>query len=141
MPLTEYMAGQPPVESAETESSSDDIPVSDETNSPALLPVEKLTPPQPLSETVVVEHAVYRCEKGNGLVFVDEDNKKKFSKCSLFKAEKTAEVPLLPQPSRQMSDDSCSGRLRYRGNTYIFYANEPCPIPTEVFLQRLPVNP
>lgn len=133
MPLSEYLATHP-----------DNAPVSppapvEDSDPPVLLPIEKLTPP--VSETVIVEHAIYRCENGNGVVFVDAESKKQFSKCTLFRAEKTADIVLPPPQAPANSEKSCSGALIYQGKTYIFSADEPCPIPADVFLQRQPVNP
>ena len=48
----------------------------------ALLPVERLTPPPPPTETVIVEQAIYRCPQGKGYIYVDADAKKGRVRCS-----------------------------------------------------------
>lgn len=35
---------------------------------------------------------------------------------------------------------TCSGAVLYKGNTYIFNENEPCPIPDSVFSTRRPIE-
>ena len=109
----------------------------------ALLPVEKLSPPPepPVqTETVVVEQAIYRCPKGKSYIYVDADKRKGYSRCTLFRAEKTEEVPVGSSPSTAAptggNPNNCSGTLQYKGSTYLFMEHQPCPIPDSVF-QRL----
>ena len=109
----------------------------------ALLPVEKLSPPPepPVqTETVVVEQAIYRCPKGKSYIYVDADKRKGYSRCTLFRAEKTEEVPVGSSPSTAAptggNPNNCSGTLQYKGSTYLFMEHPPCPIPDSVF-QRL----
>ena len=109
----------------------------------ALLPVEKLSPPPepPVqTETIVVEQAIYRCPKGKSYIYVDADKRKGYSRCTLFRAEKTEEVPVGSSPSTAASTggnpNNCSGTLQYKGSTYLFMEHQPCPIPDSVF-QRL----
>ena len=109
----------------------------------ALLPVEKLSPPPepPVqTETIVVEQAIYRCPKGKSYIYVDADKRKGYSRCTLFRAEKTEEVPVGSSPSTAAptggNPNNCSGTLQYKGSTYLFMEHQPCPIPDSVF-QRL----
>ena len=109
----------------------------------ALLPAEKLSPPPepPVqTETVVVEQAIYRCPKGKSYIYVDADKRKGYSRCTLFRAEKTEEVPVGSSPSTAAptggNPNNCSGTLQYKGSTYLFMEHQPCPIPDSVF-QRL----
>ena len=109
----------------------------------ALLPVEKLSPPPepPVqTETIVVEQAIYRCPKGKSYIYVDADKRKGYSRCTLFRAEKTEEVPVGSSPSTAAptggNPNNCSGTLQYKGSTYLFMEHQPCPIPDRVF-QRL----
>ena len=109
----------------------------------ALLPVEKLSPPPepPVqTETIVVEQAIYRCPKGKSYIYVDADKRKGYSRCTLFRAEKTEEVPVGSSPSIAAptggNPNNCSGTLQYKGSTYLFMEHQPCPIPDSVF-QRL----
>lgn len=109
----------------------------------APLPVEKLSPPPepPVqTETVVVEQAIYRCPKGKSYIYVDADKRKGYSRCTLFRAEKTEEVPVGSSPSTAAptggNPNNCSGTLQYKGSTYLFMEHQPCPIPDSVF-QRL----
>ena len=109
----------------------------------ALLPVEKLSPPPepPVqTETVVVEQAIYRCPKGKSYIYVDADKRKGYSRCTLFRAEKTEEVPVGSAPTTAAptsgNPNNCSGTLQYKGSTYLFQEHQPCPIPDSVF-QRL----
>ena len=109
----------------------------------ALLPVEKLSPPPepPVqTETIVVEQAIYRCPKGKSYIYVDADKRKGYNRCTLFRAEKTEEVPVGSSPSTAASTggnpNNCSGTLQYKGSTYLFMEHQPCPIPDSVF-QRL----
>ena len=134
--------GEPPApavtsegETATDEHSDDNV---------ALLPVEKLSPPPeppPPTETVVVEQAIYRCPKGKSYIYVDADKRKGYSRCTLFRAEKTEEVPVGSSPSTAAptggNPNNCSGTLQYKGSTYLFQEHQPCPIPDSVF-QRLP---
>ena len=107
------------------------------------MPVEKLSPPPepPVqTETVVVEQAIYRCPKGKSYIYVDADKRKGYSRCTLFRAEKTEEVPVGSSPSTAAptggNPNNCSGTLQYKGSTYLFMEHQPCPIPDSVF-QRL----
>ena len=109
----------------------------------ALLPVEKLSPPPepPVqTETVVVEQAIYRCPKGKSYIYVDGDKRKGYNRCTLFRAEKTEEVPVGSAPTTAAptsgNPNNCSGTLQYKGSTYLFMEHQPCPIPDSVF-QRL----
>ena len=110
----------------------------------ALLPVEKLSPPPepPVQmQTVVVEQAIYRCPKGNSYIYVDSDKRKGYNRCTLFRAEKTEEVPVGSTPTAAApptsgNPNSCSGTLQYKGSTYLFMEHQSCPIPDSVF-QRL----
>ena len=109
----------------------------------ALLPVEKLSPPPeppPPTETVVVEQAIYRCPKGKSYIYVDGEKRKGYSRCTLFRAEKTEEVPVGSSPSTAAptggNPNNCSGTLQYKGSTYLFMEHQPCPIPDSIF-QRL----
>lgn len=112
----------------------------------ALLPVEKLSPPPepPVqTETVVVEQAIYRCPKGKSYIYVDADKRKGYSRCTLFRAEKTEEVPVGSSPSTAAptggNPNNCSGTLQYKGSTYLFMEHQPCPIPDSVFQRLTPV--
>ena len=109
----------------------------------ALLPVEKLSPPPepPVqTETIVVEQAIYRCPKGKSYIYVDADKRKGYNRCTLFRAEKTEEVPVGSAPTTAAptsgNPNNCSGTLQYKGSTYLFMEHQPCPIPDSVF-QRL----
>ena len=109
----------------------------------ALLPVEKLSPPPepPVqTETIVVEQAIYRCPKGKSYIYVDADKRKGYSRCTLFRAEKTEEVPVGSAPTTAAptsgNPNNCSGTLQYKGSTYLFQEHQPCPIPDSIF-QRL----
>ena len=121
-------------EPATTENSDDNV---------ALLPVEKLSPPPepPVqTETIVVEQAIYRCPKGKSYIYVDGDKRKGYNRCTLFRAEKTEEVPVGSAPTTTAptsgNPNNCSGTLQYKGSTYLFMEHQPCPIPDSVF-QRL----
>ena len=136
---TAGQGGEPPEpaansEPATAENSDDNV---------ALLPVEKLSPPPepPVqTETIVVEQAIYRCPKGKSYIYVDADKRKGYSRCTLFRAEKTEEVPVGSSPSTAAptggNPNNCSGTLQYKGSTYLFMEHQPCPIPDSVF-QRL----
>ncbi|MDO4643510.1 MAG: hypothetical protein Q4A74_06685 [Cardiobacteriaceae bacterium] len=103
------------------------------------LPIEKLSPPQPQMETIIVERAIYRCAQGNKNVYVDADAKKHHSRCTLFRAEKTAEVPVDTNDKPKSSNiNSCSGTLNYKGSTYLFQDNQSCPIPDSIFKNLVP---
>ena len=137
-------AAAPAAESATTAAA--DVPTDAQTSGDdnvALLPVEKLSPPPeppPPTETVVVEQAIYRCPKGKSYIYVDGDKRKGYSRCTLFRAEKTEEVPVGSSPSTAAptggNPNNCSGTLQYKGSTYLFMEHQPCPIPDSVF-QRL----
>ena len=133
-PLRQHPAATSESETAADEHSDDNV---------ALLPVEKLSPPPepPVqTETVVVEQAIYRCPKGKSYIYVDADKRKGYSRCTLFRAEKTEEVPVGSSPSTAAptggNPNNCSGTLQYKGSTYLFMEHQPCPIPDSVF-QRL----
>ena len=113
---------------------------SDDAGNIALLPVERLTPPPPPTETIIVEQAIYRCPHGKDYIYVDADAKKGRSKCTLYRAAKTAEVPVGSQPEKPLPGGSagCSGTLNYKGNTYLFREGMPCPIPDNIFRRLTP---
>ena len=120
-----------------------EIPVEapqDDADNIALLPVERLTPPPPPTETVIVEQAIYRCPQGKGYIYVDADAKKGRGRCTLYRAAKTEEVPIGSQPEKPLSGGSasCSGTLNYKGNTYLFRDGIPCPIPDNIFRRLTP---
>ena len=120
-----------------------EIPVEapqDDADNIALLPVERLTPPPPPTETVIVEQAIYRCPQGKGYIYVDADAKKGRGRCTLYRAAKTEEVPIGSQPEKPLSggSTSCSGTLNYKGNTYLFRDGIPCPIPDNIFRRLTP---
>lgn len=122
---------------------SGEIPVGvpqDDTDNIALLPVERLTPPPPPTETVIVEQAIYRCPQGKGYIYVDADAKKGRGRCTLYRAAKTEEVPVGSQPEKSLpgGSASCSGTLNYKGNTYLFRDGMPCPIPDNIFRRLTP---
>ena len=137
-------AAAPAAESATTAAA--DVPTDAQANGDdnvALLPVEKLSPPSeppPPTETVVIEQAIYRCPKGKSYIYVDGEKRKGYSRCTLFRAEKTEEVPVGSSPSTAAptsgNPNNCSGTLQYKGSTYLFQEHQPCPIPDSVF-QRL----
>lgn len=137
-------AAAPAAESATTAAA--DVPTDAQTSGDdnvALLPVEKLSPPPeppPPTETVVVEQAIYRCPKGKSYIYVDGEKRKGYSRCTLFRAEKTEEVPVGSAPASVApvsgNPNNCSGTLQYKGSTYLFQEHQPCPIPDSVF-QRL----
>ena len=106
----------------------------------ALLPVERLTPPPPPTETVIVEQAIYRCPQGKGYIYVDADARKGRGRCTLYRAAKTEEVPIGSQPEKSLSggSTSCSGTINYKGNTYLFRDGIPCPIPDNIFRRLTP---
>ena len=122
---------------------SGEIPVGvpqDDTDNIALLPVERLTPPPPPTETVIVEQAIYRCPQGKGYIYVDADARKGRGRCTLYRAAKTEEVPIGSQPEKSLSggSTSCSGTINYKGNTYLFRDGIPCPIPDNIFRRLTP---
>ena len=106
----------------------------------ALLPVERLTPPPPPTETVIVEQAIYRCPQGKGYIYVDADARKGRGRCTLYRAAKTEEVPIGSQPENALSggSTSCSGTINYKGNTYLFRDGIPCRIPDNIFRRLTP---
>ena len=112
----------------------------EDANNVALLPVERLTPPPPPTETVIVEQAIYRCPQGKGYIYVDADAKKGRGRCTLYRAAKTEEVPVGSQPEKSLpgGSASCSGTLNYKGNTYLFRDGMPCPIPDNIFRRLTP---
>lgn len=112
----------------------------DDADNVALLPVERLTPPPPPTETVIVEQAIYRCPQGKGYIYVDADAKKGRGRCTLYRAAKTEEVPVGSQPEKPLpgGSASCSGTLNYKGNTYLFRDGMPCPIPDNIFRRLTP---
>ena len=118
---------------------SGEVPQEDADNV-ALLPVERLTPPPPPTETVIVEQAIYRCPQGKGYIYVDADAKKGRGRCTLYRAAKTEEVPVGSQPEKPLpgGSASCSGTLNYKGNTYLFRDGMPCPIPDNIFRRLTP---
>ena len=113
---------------------------SDDAGNIALLPVERLTPPPPPTETVIVEQAIYRCPQGKGYIYVDADAKKGRGRCTLYRAAKTEEVPVGSQPEKPLpgGSASCSGTINYKGNTYLFRDGMPCPIPDNIFRRLTP---
>ena len=122
---------------------SGEIPVEapqDDADNIALLPVERLTPPPPPTETVIVEQAIYRCPQGKGYIYVDADARKGRGRCTLYRAAKTEEVPVGSQPEKPLSggSTSCSGTINYKGNTYLFRDGIPCPIPDNIFRRLTP---
>ena len=122
---------------------SGEIPVEapqDDADNIALLPVERLTPPPPPTETVIVEQAIYRCPQGKGYIYVDADARKGRGRCTLYRAAKTEEVPVGSQPEKPLSggSTSCSGTINYKGNTYLFRDGMPCPIPDNIFRRLTP---
>ena len=122
---------------------SGEVPVGvpqDDADNIALLPVERLTPPPPPTETVIVEQAIYRCPQGKGYIYVDADAKKGRGRCTLYRAAKTEEVPVGSQPEKPLpgGSASCSGTLNYKGNTYLFRDGMPCPIPDNIFRRLTP---
>ena len=130
-------------EGSEPAANSEPVAAENSDDNVALLPVEKLSPPPepPVqTETVVVEQAIYRCPKGKSYIYVDADKRKGYSRCTLFRAEKTEEVPVGSSPSTAAptggNTNNCSGTLQYKGSTYLFMEHQPCPIPDSVF-QRL----
>lgn len=112
----------------------------DDADNIALLPVERLTPPPPPTETVIVEQAIYRCPQGKGYIYVDADAKKGRGRCTLYRAAKTEEVPVGSQPEKPLpgGSASCSGTINYKGNTYLFRDGMPCPIPDNIFRRLTP---
>lgn len=112
----------------------------DDADNVALLPVERLTPPPPPTETVIVEQAIYRCPQGKGYIYVDADAKKGRGRCTLYRAAKTEEVPVGSQPEKPLpgGSASCSGTINYKGNTYLFRDGMPCPIPDNIFRRLTP---
>ena len=112
----------------------------DDADNVALLPVERLTPPLPPTETVIVEQAIYRCPQGKGYIYVDADAKKGRGRCTLYRAAKTEEVPVGSQPEKPLpgGSASCSGTINYKGNTYLFRDGMPCPIPDNIFRRLTP---
>ena len=52
-----------------------------------------------------------------------------------FKQKKTT-----PSAENNSTVASCSGAVIYKGSTYIFNEQEPCPIPEEVFKKRKPIE-
>ena len=130
-------------ESTEPAANSEPAVAENSDDNVALLPVEKLSPPPepPVqTETVVVEQAIYRCPKGKSYIYVDGDKRKGYNRCTLFRAEKTEEVPVGSAPTTAAptsgNPNNCSGTLQYKGSTYLFMEHQPCPIPDSVF-QRL----
>ena len=130
-------------EGSEPAANSEPVAAENSDDNVALLPVEKLSPPPepPVqTETIVVEQAIYRCPKGKSYIYVDADKRKGYSRCTLFRAEKTEEVPVGSSPSTAASTggnpNNCSGTLQYKGSPYLFMEHQPCPIPDSVF-QRL----
>ena len=122
---------------------SGEVPVGvpqDDADNIALLPVERLTPPPPPTETVIVEQAIYRCPQGKGYIYVDADAKKGRGHCTLYRAAKTEEVPVGSQPEKPLpgGSTSCSGTINYKGNTYLFRDGMPCPIPDNIFRRLTP---
>ena len=130
-------------EGSEPAANSEPVAAENSDDNVALLPVEKLSPPPepPVqTETVVVEQAIYRCPKGKSYIYVDGDKRKGYNRCTLFRAEKTEEVPVGSAPTTAAptsgNPNNCSGTLQYKGSTYLFMEHQPCPIPDSVF-QRL----
>ena len=139
VPNGDNQTAAPPAQGAD----SGEIPVGvpqDDTDNIALLPVERLTPPPPPTETVIVEQAIYRCPQGKGYIYVDADARKGRGRCTLYRAAKTEEVPIGSQPEKSLSggSTSCSGTINYKGNTYLFRDGIPCPIPDNIFRRLTP---
>lgn len=139
VPNGDNQTADPPAQGAD----SGEIPVGvpqDDTDNIALLPVERLTPPPPPTETVIVEQAIYRCPQGKGYIYVDADAKKGRGRCTLYRAAKTEEVPVGSQPEKPLpgGSASCSGTINYKGNTYLFRDGMPCPIPDNIFRRLTP---
>ena len=133
----------PVAESPAQGADSGEVPVGvpqDDADNIALLPVERLTPPLPPTETVIVEQAIYRCPQGKGYIYVDADAKKGRGRCTLYRAAKTEEVPVGSQPEKPLpgGSASCSGTINYKGNTYLFRDGMPCPIPDNIFRRLTP---
>lgn len=50
------------------------------------------------------------------------------------------QVQTAQNPPQLNNEHACSGAILFKGNTYIFNASEPCPIPPEVFKNRRPIE-
>lgn len=101
--------------------------------------------PPPVTATSTRAQSIYRCKDNRGMdIYVDDDSRHKFRHCLKIRDENAAPVekPTLPvDPQMHESPlPTCSGALLYKGSTYVFSDQEPCPIPEEVFEFRKPLE-
>lgn len=93
--------------------------------------------PDPTAEMELVTRGIYQCLDQGKVVFVDEESRNKYSKCSQIRAPHYQRIDeRFTEPQRA----SCSGAITYQGNTYIFNDQEPCPIPEAIFKARKPIE-
>lgn len=83
---------------------------------------------------------IYRCKDKGKDVYADDDNKHKFQLCQLIRRAQPAPSPTNTAYDTRTMGASCSGAIIYKGSTYIFNDNEPCPIPDQVFQSRKPIE-
>ena len=101
--------------------------------------------PPPVTATSTRVQSIYRCKDSHGMdVYVDEDNRHRFRHCLKIRDDNAAPVekPVLPVEPQAVETPlpTCSGALLYKGSTYVFSDQEPCPIPEEVFEIRKPLE-
>lgn len=101
--------------------------------------------PPPVTATSTRVQSIYRCKDERGMdVYVDDDSRHKFRHCLKIRDDNAAPVekPVLPVEPQMLETPlpTCSGALLYKGSTYVFSDQEPCPIPEEVFEIRKPLE-
>lgn len=92
------------------------------------------------SETVIIARRIYQCRNGNTFVFADDENKHKYNHCQIIREQQTAQIPKTTNEPAIIPADTCSGMIKFRGNTYLFDENKPCPIPADFFGMLTPLE-
>lgn len=94
----------------------------------------------PTAKTIVTIRRIYQCRDGELYVFADEENKHKFTECSIIREQETTTVVEPEVSVEPLLLDACSGVLRYQGNTYVFAEDQPCPIPQDIWHSLTPLE-
>ncbi|MBV7433943.1 hypothetical protein KRX19_02795 [Cardiobacteriaceae bacterium TAE3-ERU3] len=89
-------------------------------------------------EMRLVTRGIYQCQDGNRSVFVDEENRVKYRQCTQIRAPYYEQV--ITNNPAESERSPCSGAIVYKGSTYVFNDQEPCPILEEIFEARKPIE-
>lgn len=100
-------------------------------------------PPQVLHQAPSIHQGevlrIYRCQYQGREVYADDENRVKYQNCVKI-SERRPESASNEPPTSEHAPESCHGVLVFRGQTYAFDAQEPCPIPLHVFQKLRPVE-